>query len=642
MLVCLDVGNTHIVLGVYNNEELKTYRICTNPNATSDELGIKIKEILNFNYKNATKYDFVISSVVPKIDLAIKKMCAKYFNCEALFVEQGVKSGIKIRLDNPKELGADILVGAVASVSQYGGNCLVIDIGTAMTMVYVNENKELLGGTIFPGMHTSFSSLMSKAAKLEEVSFEKPKDIIGTDTKSCLQSGMIYGYLSLIEGLIEMYKKRLGEFKVVITGGEAALLKEFFKDKDYIFDDELVLLAEDGGNFGSKERPIAYRVSGKCWVNNHAHVLKPKKEMNVDYLCYSLMFYNVEGIINGATRQKLTQSAMRKMKIPIRGMEEQLKIVEKLNKIISIKEKRKQELYTSNPELREIDNKLSEFSINTAKCILQNNSKEYLENLKKEVQDLKNKKINILKKVGLSEDYLLPIYDCKICKDTGYVFENGQTKMCNCLKQKLYNIEYNEKNMTYIKNQTFDNFNINLFSNEVDEKKYNSKISPRENIIDIKNAAVDFINNFDDENTKNLIFSGGTGLGKTFLSNCIVNELLEKGKTVMYQTAPVMLDSLISDLFAKPENQTGISKNLLSVDLLVIDDLGTENLNSMKFTELYKIINTRLLTGKTKTIISTNLDLRGLFKTYDERLASRFVGYYDIYRFYGDDIRLKK
>lgn len=241
MLVCLDVGNTHIVLGVYNNEELKTYRICTNPNATSDELGIKIKEILNFNYKNATKYDFVISSVVPKIDLAIKKMCAKYFNCEALFVEQGVKSGIKIRLDNPKELGADILVGAVASVSQYGGNCLVIDIGTAMTMVYVNENKELLGGTIFPGMHTSFSSLMSKAAKLEEVSFEKPKDIIGTDTKSCLQSGMIYGYLSLIEGLIEMYKKRLGELKVVITGGEAALLKEFFKDKDYIFDDELLI-----------------------------------------------------------------------------------------------------------------------------------------------------------------------------------------------------------------------------------------------------------------------------------------------------------------------------------------------------------------------------------------------------------------
>lgn len=305
-------------------------------------------------------------------------------------------------------------------------------------------------------------------------------------------------------------------------------------------------------------------------------------------------------------------------------------------------EERKKKLYASNPDLIDIDNKLSKSSINTAKCILQGNSGKYLEDLKKEIQTLKKEKIDILEKAGVSKDYLLPIYDCKICKDTGYVLENGKTKMCNCLKQELYNIEYNEKNMTYIKNQTFNNFDISLFSDEIDEKKYNSKISPRENIIDIKNAALNFINNFDNENTKNLIFSGGTGLGKTFLSNCIVNNLLEKGKTVMYQTAPVMLDSLISDLFAKPENQTGISKNLLSVDLLVIDDLGTENLNSMKFTELYKIINTRLLTGKTKTIISTNLDLRGLFKTYDERLASRFVGYYDIYRFYGDDIRLKK
>ena len=110
----------------------------------------------------------------------------------------------------------------------------------------------------------------------------------------------------------------------------------------------------------------------------------------------------------------------------------------------------------------------------------------------------------------------------------------------------------------------------------------------------------------------------------------------------MYQTAPVMLDNLISDLFSKPENNKGISNSLLTVDLLVIDDLGTETMNSMKFTELYKIINTRLLNKKTKTIISTNLDLKGLFKNYDERLASRFVGYYDIYRFYGDDIRLKK
>lgn len=113
---------------------------------------------------------------------------------------------------------------------------------------------------------------------------------------------------------------------------------------DYIFDDELVLLAEDGGNFGSKEKPIAYRVSGKCWVNNHAHVLKPKEEIDVDYLCYSLMFYKIDGMVNGATRKKLTQTAMKKMKIPLRNIVEQKKIVQQLNKIIEIREKAKKEL----------------------------------------------------------------------------------------------------------------------------------------------------------------------------------------------------------------------------------------------------------------------------------------------------------
>ena len=107
--------------------------------------------------------------------------------------------------------------------------------------------------------------------------------------------------------------------------------------KDYLFDDELVLLAEDGGNFGNKVKPIAYRVSGKCWVNNHAHVLKPKPGINVDYLCYALMFYNVDDLINGATRKKLTQSAMRKMKIPVRSLEEQEKIIKRLNSILQVK-----------------------------------------------------------------------------------------------------------------------------------------------------------------------------------------------------------------------------------------------------------------------------------------------------------------
>lgn len=113
---------------------------------------------------------------------------------------------------------------------------------------------------------------------------------------------------------------------------------------DYIFDDDLVLLAEDGGNFGSKTKPIAYRVSGKCWVNNHAHVLKPKEGMNVDFLCYSLMFYNTDGLVNGATRQKITQTVMRKMLIPDMPIDKQMEIVNQLNKVIAIRNIRQQEL----------------------------------------------------------------------------------------------------------------------------------------------------------------------------------------------------------------------------------------------------------------------------------------------------------
>lgn len=305
-------------------------------------------------------------------------------------------------------------------------------------------------------------------------------------------------------------------------------------------------------------------------------------------------------------------------------------------------ENRKTKLYLENPKLQEIDDKLNSISINCAKEILKSNSPKVLDELKKEIEILKKEKEALLKSINIPKDYLDIKYDCDICKDTGYVFENGSSVMCNCLKQNIYNLEYNQNN---IDNQTFDNFNINLFSDKVNEKKYNSNISPRENIIDIKKAAENFILNFDNSTTKNLIFTGGTGLGKTFISNCIINELLKKGNTVMYQTAPVMLDNLISDLFAKPENQAGISKSLLSVDLLVIDDLGTETMNDIKFTELFNIINTRLLhssNSTTKTIISTNLNMKNLSQKYDERIVSRFGGYYNICRFFGDDIRIQK
>ena len=166
----------------------------------------------------------------------------------------------------------------------------------------------------------------------------------------------------------------------------------------------------------------------------------------------------------------------------------------------------------------------------------------------------------------------------------------------------------------------------------------------KENIKIIKKICDKFIDNFDNPKEKNLLFTGNTGLGKTFMSNCIANEMLKRNKTVLYQTAPIMLDSIIDYKLGKSSN-FNVLKNLLSVDLLVIDDLGTESLNNMKFSELFTLINTRLLNQNnksTKTIISTNLSLDNLASTYGERIISRLIGSYNICYFFGDDIRIKK
>lgn len=303
---------------------------------------------------------------------------------------------------------------------------------------------------------------------------------------------------------------------------------------------------------------------------------------------------------------------------------------------------RKQKIYSKFPRLKNIDTEINLISIDNAKSMLL--SKNVSEENKNKLNKLKQEKLNILKSDGKDLSFFSPKYECIKCNDTGYIDKNQIVTMCSCLKQKLLNNEYNKSNVFNLEMQNFKKFNINLYSDEIDLNKYKESASPRENIKDIYEASFRFVKNFDNPSEKNLLFSGGTGLGKTFLSNCIVYELLKNGKTVLYQTAPVMLDSLISEMFNKNSNNE-FSENLLNVDLLVIDDLGTETMNSMKFTELYKIINTRLLNQKgkiTKTIISTNLNLQELFNTYDERLVSRFVGNYNIYHFFGDDIRFKK
>ena len=306
-------------------------------------------------------------------------------------------------------------------------------------------------------------------------------------------------------------------------------------------------------------------------------------------------------------------------------------------------ENRKNELYNQIPRLKQIDSELSSSSISVAKNLLKSNKPELLTELQKNIQSLKEEKKSILNSIGKDESYLNIHYDCNLCKDTGYIIEGFKTIKCNCLKQKIFDLEYNKSNISNLSEQNFSNFKSTVYSDVVDKEKYKSDISPRENIEIIKKICLNFIKNFDSKEEKNLLFTGNTGLGKTFLSSCIANELLKKGKTVLYQTAPVMFDTIIDYRFGK--NTSNIYNNLLDVDLLIIDDLGTESMNNMKFSELFNIINTRLLNQKnhcTKTIISTNLSLQNLLHSYEERVVSRFVGNYNICRFFGNDIRFIK
>ena len=306
-------------------------------------------------------------------------------------------------------------------------------------------------------------------------------------------------------------------------------------------------------------------------------------------------------------------------------------------------EERKSKIYKEIPRIKEIDEELTDFSLITIKGIL-NNKNDAIKALNDKFDTLKLEKAKLLKEAGFPKDFLSMHYTCPLCKDSGYISQDGLTVMCSCLQQKILDAKYNDSNVSTAKNQTLETFDLNLYSDVANKEKYNSTISPRKNMENIKKVTLNFVDNFDDENVKNLLFSGGTGLGKTYLSNCIVSSLLNKGKTVIYQTAPVMLDKLIAEMFDKNNVSNSFSENLLTADLLVIDDLGTETMNSLKFSELYKIINTRLLNQNnkvTKTIISTNLSLQQLFETYDERLVSRFVGHYDIFKFFGEDIRFK-
>lgn len=314
---------------------------------------------------------------------------------------------------------------------------------------------------------------------------------------------------------------------------------------------------------------------------------------------------------------------------------------------INESEKRKFELLSVNPKLFEIEKELANISINTSLILLNSNAQEkenILKNLDKKTKKLIKEKNSILKQLSKSSFYLSPHFECKKCEDTGYVSEDEKTVMCSCLKQKIFDLYYNKSNIGNIERENFSTFNSRLFSNKPNPELYKSDISPKENIELLREKALNFIANFDDPTEQNLLFTGNTGLGKTFLSNCIAKEILEKGKTVLYQTAPVMFDSIQDTKFGKENTNIDLLDNIYNVDLLIIDDLGTERTTEAKISELFTIINTRLLNSNhhiTKTIISTNLTIQELVKVYTPRIGSRLAGNYRVLRFFGEDLRIK-
>ena len=228
MLLVFDVGNTNMVLGIYEGKELKKYwRISTDKAKTSDEYGMLINNL--FQYDNVdikSIKDVIISSVVPNVMHSLENFCIKYFNKQPLVVGPGIKTGLNIKYDNPKQVGADRIVNAVAAIEKYRAPMIIIDFGTATTFCAISAKGDYLGGTIAPGIKISSEALFQRASKLPRVELLKPGMTICKNTVSAMQSGIIYGYVGLVDKIVKMMKEELGneDVKVVATGGLSSLI----------------------------------------------------------------------------------------------------------------------------------------------------------------------------------------------------------------------------------------------------------------------------------------------------------------------------------------------------------------------------------------------------------------------------------
>lgn len=229
LLFVFDVGNTNIVLGVYENEELKHHwRIETNRSKTEDEFGMVIKSL--FAHANLSFSDIdgiIISSVVPPIMFSLERMCQKYFHIKPLVVGPGIKTGLNIKYENPREVGADRIVNAVAAIHEYGSPLIIVDFGTATTYCYINEQKQYMGGAIAPGISISTEALYTRAAKLPRIEIARPDGVVGKNTVAAMQAGILYGYVGQVEGIVKRMKDQSKEKATVIaTGGLSNLIAQ--------------------------------------------------------------------------------------------------------------------------------------------------------------------------------------------------------------------------------------------------------------------------------------------------------------------------------------------------------------------------------------------------------------------------------
>lgn len=227
MLLAIDVGNTNIMIGVFRGDKVSVcWRIATQRESTEDELGITIKDLLGHSHLELGDITaMVISSVVPPLMYSLERMAKKYFGLEPLVVGPGIKTGLNILYDNPREVGADRIVNAVAGFSLYGGPLIIVDFGTAITFCAISAQGDYLGGAIAPGIGISMEALFERAAKLPRVELLKPLRVIGKDTITSMQSGILYGFAGQVDGVVRRMARELPSRPLVVaTGGFAALI----------------------------------------------------------------------------------------------------------------------------------------------------------------------------------------------------------------------------------------------------------------------------------------------------------------------------------------------------------------------------------------------------------------------------------